>query len=159
MYHIVRSEQVPLHLVQRFACQDGQRKHSGETIWLHSIVSHFVCLSRFVSRMLQVSPRNSGVTNIFISIWSVWFKNLPIQQMWSRTVKMIIIMFSVYKNINNFATSSPSEPKVFGICRGVSVCRRNKIKIRWNCACLESYILVAWQPLLGDEHSFMNVWK
>jgi hypothetical protein len=39
---------------------------------------------------------------------------------------MVIIMFSVHKNINIFATSSPSEPKFFGIYRGVSVCTQDK---------------------------------
>jgi len=30
------------------------------------------------------------------------------------------------ENINNFATSIPSEPKFFGICRGVSVFTQDK---------------------------------
>jgi hypothetical protein len=71
---------------------------------------------------------------------------------------MITIVISMYKNINNFATSSPSEPKFLGICRGVLVCTQDK-KSRWTFASLGSYILVAWQPLLGNEHSFMNAWK
>ena len=32
-------------------------------------------------------------------------------------------------------------------------------KSRWTCASLGSCILVAWQPLLGNEHRFMNAWK
>jgi hypothetical protein len=39
---------------------------------------------------------------------------------------MIIIMFSVCTNINNFANSGLSEPKFFGILRSVSVCTQDK---------------------------------
>jgi hypothetical protein len=43
-----------------------------------------------------------------------------------------MILFSMYKNINKFATSGPSERKFFGICRGVSVCTQGGKKKSLN---------------------------
>jgi len=43
-----------------------------------------------------------------------------------------MILFSMYKNINKFATSGLSEHKFFGICRGVSVCTQDKKKKSLN---------------------------